>query len=100
MRGGVDPGDRRYRSHVVVDIRGIYELGMGPCAAELPPVAGSLSSSGGDVDLEPISDFPTGWGFHTVQDCVHPRKIDFLPRSVEVLEIIPLDRGWDQIFPR
>ena len=44
MRGGVDPGDPRYRSYVVVDIRGIYEPGMGPCATELPPIGGPLSS--------------------------------------------------------
>ena len=93
VRSGVDTGGHRYcsRGFGAVQIRGIHESGMGPyllrvrrkCPPlmDLYPPRTALWSS----NQSAISQWD--WGFLTVQGDVDPRKLDLLPRLMEVLEM-------------
>ena len=68
-----------------------------------PPLMGPLSAKDGAVELELISDQPTGLGFpHLAAGRCQPDKARFsspVRRRSRYMER-PLDRGWDPIFPR
>ena len=41
----------------------------------------------GAVELEPISDYPTGLGFFHGQSGINPKNLRLLPRLMEVLKM-------------
>ena len=77
MRGGIDPGDHRFRPRLLkLQLNGrISDPGMGSYP---PRVALALRVSGWQV---PISQW--GWGFHTIRGGIDPGNRSFHPRRLE-----------------
>ena len=93
VRSGVNTGGHHYSSRIFepVEIRGIHGSGMGPRLPRVrrkclplmglyPPRTALWSSNQSAISQR-------DWGFLTVQGGVDPRKLDFLPLSMEVLEM-------------
>ena len=93
VRGGVDTGGRRYCSRVfgAVEIRGIYESGMGPYLPRVrrkcPPLMGLYPPGTALWSSNQSAISQRDWSFLTVRGGVDPRTLGFLPRLVKVLEI-------------
>ena len=81
VRGGVDPGNHRFRPQVVGVVEVWKDLGSGD---------GTLSSrrsSGFVLEPQSIGDLPMGWGFHTVQGGDDPGDHRFRPRVFRVVDV-------------
>ena len=93
VRGGVDTGGHRYCSRVIgaVKIRGIYESGMGPYLPRVrrkgPPLMGLYPPRTALWSSNQSAISQRDWGFLAVWGGVDPRKVGFLPRLAESLQI-------------
>ena len=92
VRGCVDTGVHRYCSRVfgAVEIRWIYESGMGPylprARRKFPPVMGLYPPRRALWSSNQSAISQRDCGFLTVRGGVDPRKLGFVPRLVEVLQ--------------
>ena len=82
LRGGIDPGDLRFRTRVVgaVDVWKDFSSGDGNPSS--PGCAGSM------YDPQPINDRGRwGWGFHNVRGGFDPGDHRFCPQVVGVVDV-------------
>ena len=94
MRGGIDPGDLRFRPRIipVVDVWNNFGSGdgnvsprgtVGPrrwAEGRLPPRVGYMSVS-------QLANSQLGWSFHTLRGGIDPGDLRFRPRVVGGVEM-------------
>ena len=95
LRGGIDPGDLRFRTRVVgaVDVWKDFSSGDGNPSS--PGCAGSM------YDPQPVSNRPVGLGFPHRAGRFRPGESPSSSpgcRSCKGIEVF-LIRGWEPIFP-
>ena len=94
LRGGIDPGDLRFRPRVVgvVEVRKYSRSGDGNLSS--PGAAGPRRWPEGQLSLRAGSMSPSqsaitrwGWDFHTLRGGIDPGDMCFRPRFVEVVKV-------------
>ena len=94
MRGGIGPGDPRFRPRVVGVVDTWNEFGPGDGKLSSPGPAGprrcpegQLSPRAGYMSLSQLATSQLGWGFHTLRGGINPEDLRFRPRVVGIVDI-------------
>ena len=90
MRGGIDPGNLRFRPRVVGVVEVWKDFYSGDDTLSSPGAAGprrcserQLSPRVGSMSLSQSATITCGWGFHTVRSGIDPGDRRFGPRLLE-----------------
>ena len=94
LRGGIDPGDLRFRPRVVGVVNIWKYCKSGDETLSSPGVTGprrcperKRSPRAGSMSLSQIATSQLGWGFHTLRGGIDPGDLRFLPRVVGGVDI-------------
>ena len=94
LRGGIDPGDLRFRPRVVGVVEMWKDFQYEDETLSYPGVAGprrcperQLSPRAGAMSLSQSATSQLGWGFHTLRGGINPGDLRFRPRVVGVVDI-------------
>ena len=94
LRGGIDPGDLRFRPRVVEVVEMWKDFQYEDETLSYPGVAGprrcperQLSPRAGSRSPSQSATGQVGWGFHTLRGGIDPGDLRFRPRGIGVVDI-------------